>query len=327
MKGENQLLQAYLHEMPCCLYVTGEDAYSFLQSQFSNDLPKNGGSFACYGLWLNVKGRVLADSVIVGNDSENFYIFSENTEARFIKETLENHIIADDVTIEVIQLIGSMLVNLPVAKLLTRELGLIKDEAGDLTSHYINVDFSVCAVFPRNRLGEEGFVFCFKDEAEYSLCRKVLEEHSIHWISENEMHLKRLTLGMPLVPNEIGPNDLAGEGDLVPSAASLTKGCYLGQEVVARLYHVGKAQRQLFVMTFNRLDEADSIQLPLTITKENRSMGELRTLYQDTTDSNKWYGVALLKVRYEDEVQSEFKIGDSYVDALCRLSEFSLSDQ
>ena len=66
---------------------------------------------------------------------------------------------------------------------------------------------------------------------------------------------------------------------------------------------------------------------PLTITKENRTMGELRTLYQDTTDSNKWYGVALLKVRYEDEVQSEFKIGDSYVDALCRLSEFSLSDQ
>ena len=123
------------------------------------------------------------------------------------------------------------------------------------------------------------------------------------------MHLKRLTLGMPLVPDEIGPNDLAGEADLVPSAASLTKGCYLGQEVVARLYHVGKAQRQLFVMTFNRLDEADSIQLPLTIKKENRSMGELRTLYQDTIESNRWYGVALLKVRYEDEVKSEFKIG------------------
>ena len=74
MKGENQLLKAYLHEMPCCLHVTGEDAYDFLQSQFSNDLPKNKGPFACYGLWLNVKGRVLADSVIVGSDSENLYL-------------------------------------------------------------------------------------------------------------------------------------------------------------------------------------------------------------------------------------------------------------
>ena len=267
-------------------------------------MPKNGGPFACYGLWLNVKGRVLADSVIVSSDSENFYIFSENTEARFIKETLENHIIADDVTIEPIQLIGSIVLNLPAAKLITRELGLVKDAAGDLTSHYINVDFSVGAVFPRSHLGEEGFVFCFKGEAEYSLCRKVLEERSIHWISENEMHLKRLTLGMPLVPDEIGPNDLAGEGDLVPSAACLTKGCYLGQEVVARLYHVGKAQRQLFVMTFNRLNRAHSIQLPIKIMKEHRIMGELRTLYQDITDSGKWYGVALLKVRYEDEVQA-----------------------
>ena len=327
MKEENQLLQSYLHEMPCCLNVTGEDAYSFLQSQFSNDLPKIGGSFACYGLWLNVKGRVLADSFIVSSDNKNFYIFSENTEARFIKDTLENHIIADDVTIELIQLIGAMSINLPAAELLTRELGLIKDEAGALTSNYVNVDFSVGAVFPKNCMGEEGFVFCFKDESEYSFCKKVLEERSVNWISENEMHLKRLTFGMPLVPDEIGPNDLAGEGDLVPSAASLTKGCYLGQEVVARLYHVGKTQRQLFVMTFNRLNEADSVQLPLTIARENRTMGELRTLYQDTIDLNKWYGVALLKVRYEDEVQSEFKIGDSSVDDLCRLSEFSLSYQ
>ena len=327
MKGENQLLEAYLHEMPCCLHVTGEDAYTFLQSQFSNNLPKNEGSFACYGLWLNVKGRVLADSIIVGIENEIFYIFSENTEANFIKETLENHIIADDVTIESIQLVGSILVNLPAAELLTRKLGLVKDEAAHLTSHYINLDFIVGAVFPRNRLGEEGFVFCFKDEEKYSLSKKLLEKRSVHWISQNEMHLKRLSLSMPLVPDEIGPNDLAGEGDLVPSAASLTKGCYLGQEVVARLYHVGKAQRQLFVMTFNGLDEVDAIQLPVTITKENLSMGELRTLYQDKIDSNKWYGVALLKVRYEEEVQSEFKIGDSSVDALCRLSEFSLSDQ
>ena len=327
MKGENQLLQAYLNEMSCCLYVTGEDAYSFLQSQFSNDLPSNGGSFACYGLWLNVKGRVLGDSVIVGSDSENFYIFSENTEARFIKENLENHVIADDVSIEPIQLIGAIFVNFKVAEFLTRKLGLIKDEAGDITSNYINVDFSVGAVFPRKLLGEEGFVFCFKHEAEYSLCRNLLEELSIHWISENEMHLKRLTLGIPLVPHEIGPNDLAGEGDLVPSAASLTKGCYLGQEVVARLHHVGKAQRQLFVITFNRPDKADSIELPLTLTKENRSLGELRTLYRDTIDSNKWYGVALLKVRYKNDIETDFKIGDSSVDSVCRLSEFSLGDK
>ena len=96
---------------------------------------------------------------------------------------------------------------------------------------------------------------------------------------------------------------------------------------MARLHHVGKAQRQLFVITFNRPDKADSIELPLTLTKENRSMGELRTLYQDTIDSNKWYGVALLKVRYKKELEKDFEIGDTSVVSVCRLSEFSLGDK
>ena len=327
MKGENQLLRAYLEKMPCCLHVSGEDAYTFLQSQFSNDLPNDGNSFACYGLWLNAKGRVLADSVVVGSDSEDFYIFSENTEASSIKETLENHIIADDVTIEPIQLIGAMFVNSSAAGLLIQKLGLIEEEAEGVASNYIHTDLSVGAIFPRKRLEEDGFVFCFKDAVSYSMCKKALEERSVHWISENEIHLNRLALGMPLVPDEIGPNDLAGEGDLVPSAVSLTKGCYLGQEVVARLFHVGKPQRQLFVMTFHQLNEGDTIQLPIKIMKENRSLGELRTLYQDINDSNKWYGVALLKVRYLDEVESEFRIADYSIDSLCRLSDFSLSNK
>ena len=325
MKGENQLFSAYLHKMPCCLHVSGEDAYVFLQSQFSNDLPKEEASFARYGLWLNVKGRVLADSIIVSNQSNVFYIFSENTEASFIKETLENHIIADDVDIELIQSIGSIFVNLPAANLLAEELGLHLEGDNCLTSDYIHTDMSKGIVFPRKRLDEAGFVFCFVDEANYSICKKALEGRAVHWISENEMHLKRLALGMPLIPDEIGPNDLAGEGDLVPSAVSLTKGCYLGQEVVARLFHVGTAQRQLYVMTFNQLNKGDAIKRPIEIRIENRSLGELRTLYQDADDPNKWYGVALLKVRYLDKVQSEFKLENRPVDSLCKFSEFSIS--
>ena len=124
MKGENQLLKAHLHDMPCCLRVSGEDAYSFLQSQFSNDLPKDQDTFVRYGLWLNVKGRVLADSFIVHSKDENYYIFSENTEASLIKEILENHIIADDVEIESIELSGAILVDTLGSNLLCRKLGI-----------------------------------------------------------------------------------------------------------------------------------------------------------------------------------------------------------
>jgi folate-binding protein YgfZ len=323
MKGENQLLKAYSHKMRSCLHVSGEDAYSFLQSQFSNDLPKGEVPFERYGLWLNVKGRVLADSVIVHSKDEDYYIFSENTDASLIKEILENHIIADDVEIESIELSGSILVNTLGANVLCHKLGIPAREAKSETSNAVYQDLSVGLVFPSERLGENGFVFCFLDNANHDLAKEALEEASVHWIGANEMHLKRLALGAPLVPNEIGPNDLAGEGNLVPSAASLSKGCYLGQEVVARLYHVGKPQRQLFVMTFSALSESDSIELPMSISIEGRSLGELRTLYQDANDSNKWYGVALLKVRYLDLIESEFRLASHPLDSLSTLSEFS----
>ena len=53
----------------CWLSITGEDAANFLQGQFSNELrglPEGG---AAYGLWLTLKGKVLADSFVVRGGS------------------------------------------------------------------------------------------------------------------------------------------------------------------------------------------------------------------------------------------------------------------
>jgi len=51
------------------LKVTGEDAFTFLQGQFTNELRQAPGS-AIYGLWLNQKGKILADSHVLGVSPE-----------------------------------------------------------------------------------------------------------------------------------------------------------------------------------------------------------------------------------------------------------------
>ena len=63
--------------------------------------------------------------------------------------------------------------------------------------------------------------------------------------SASERGLARIDRGRPSVPEEIGAADMPGEGGLEHDAISFTKGCYLGQEVVARMHNVGKAQRDL----------------------------------------------------------------------------------
>ena len=82
------------------LRVVGPDAFAFLQGQFTNDLRELEKSPAVYGLWLNQKGRVLADSFVLrGRVAEEFWVGSYFSPAAVIRERLESYIIADDVTI------------------------------------------------------------------------------------------------------------------------------------------------------------------------------------------------------------------------------------
>ncbi|HUR58033.1 MAG TPA: hypothetical protein VM029_10020, partial [Opitutaceae bacterium] len=83
------------------LRLTGPDAANFLQGQFTNDLRAHETRSAVYGLWLTVKGKVVADSFVVrGMQADEFWIGSYFSPAATIRERLESHIIADDVVIE-----------------------------------------------------------------------------------------------------------------------------------------------------------------------------------------------------------------------------------
>src|SRR5690348_584890 len=82
------------------LIVEGLDAATFLQGQFTNDLRKLGAKGSAYGLWLDHRGHVLADSfVLSGTEPNRFWICSYFSSAEVIRVHLENHLVADEVTI------------------------------------------------------------------------------------------------------------------------------------------------------------------------------------------------------------------------------------
>jgi folate-binding protein YgfZ len=60
-----------------------------------------------------------------------------------------------------------------------------------------------------------------------------------------EMELLRIRAGLARVPGDIGPADLPNEGGLDQVAISYSKGCYLGQEVMARVKAMGRIRRTL----------------------------------------------------------------------------------
>lgn len=268
------------------LLVSDEDAADFLQSQFTNDLrPLNKGR-CTYGLWLDVKGKVLGDSYVLCEGDELFRLISETSEADVLVEKLEKHIIADDVEIEQVDAATGFALIGEGAEAVLSELGL---QAPVAEQSAVSGDLRV---FAGRRSSELNFeVLCLSADAAVAV-REVLASRDVELVSCDRVTLDRVEAGYPLVPIEVGPADLPGEGGLERDAVSFTKGCYLGQEVVARMHNVGRPQRVLFVLK----GEGVVPNCPTAIyNRETKQVGELRSA---VSIENGWQGVALLKHRY-----------------------------
>jgi folate-binding protein YgfZ len=70
----------------------------------------------------------------------------------------------------------------------------------------------------------------------------------LSWLSEEDLERRRIEAGTPRYGREIDERVLPAEAGLVDRAVSLTKGCFPGQEPIARLHYRGHANRALRVL-------------------------------------------------------------------------------
>jgi len=282
-------------------HVTDEDAADFLQSQFTNELRPFEAGRCTYGLWLDVKGKVMADSVVLCQGGAHFRILSERCEGEAIAAQMERHIIADDVVIE--HCAPGFGFELSAAAIAS--LGLQLPELGRFVSIEGGVLFS-----SRTPL----YNMVIDSESEAGAIHEKLISAGFAPFSEAGRGLARIEAGIPLVPDEIGSTDLPGEGALERDAISFTKGCYLGQEVVARMHNIGKPQRGLFVVQ----GEGSAPEAPLALyNRDSKQVGELRTAYRGM---GHWRGVAILKTRFAG-VGENLHLETSEVTVICSLQE------
>ena len=284
------------------LLVTDEDAADFLQSQFTNELRPYEAGQCTYGLWLDVKGKVLADSVVLCEGSESFRVFSERCAGAAIAAHMERHIIADDVAIE--QAAPGLVIEFGAPG--AEALGLALPEQGR------SIRFEGGTLFCA-RQGAYGLLSGSESEANALLAR--LSSAGFTPLTVAERGLARIAAGVVQVPEEIGAADLPGEGGLERDAVSFTKGCYLGQEVVARMHNVGQPQRGLFLVD----GEGAAPEVPLALYNcDSKQVGELRTAYPKSV--GRWRGVAILKIRFAGAGQT-LRFGDAECVVGNRLRE------
>ncbi len=193
--------------------AVGPDAQSFLQGQFTQELRQLKDGQGAYGLWLNQKGKVLADSYIIRQSVDNYLLVSEGSPEETVLARLHDYLIADEVE-------------------LVAETGAWEAWVGEPGAE---VPIGTWRLgFPRGG-----------DGVEWLGARTAEAVTDLASVEGQAWELRRVRAGWPRIPEELGEGDLPQEAGLEAVAISFSKGCYLGQEVMARLQAMGQVRRRL----------------------------------------------------------------------------------
>jgi len=271
-----------LESSSAVLRVTGPDSNRFLQGQFTQDIRKNLGFFA-YGLWLNQKGKVVADSFIYRVAEEEFLLVSLRTPATVLRQRLESYLIADEVTVteETSSWAMLALVGADARIDLERAFDLAPPEAA--TAARLGTGWVAPARFSR----QPNFLLLgHPDEVE--VWRQRLEDVGVGR-ERGRFEAERLRSGIPAVPDDVGPDDLPQEGGLETAAISFTKGCFLGQEVMARLRNLGQVRRRLHLVRGSGAPPAART----AVRQQEQRIGETRSA---AADGDGFVALALLSL-------------------------------
>lgn len=239
------------------LAVRGSDRVRWLDGMLSNDVaslrpgPQSSG---CYALMLSPQGRILADFHVLQRGDE-LWLETESRELADVRTRLERYIIADDVTLEdrSAEVVRIGLEGAAAPELLARALGEAPGLAPDCAGDFVCAGRRVCvAAFGWS--GAPAFQLIAPADTEGALVEalRACATPELPLVEGDAVMLEilRIEAGIPRLFHELGPEVLPPEARLVPRAVSLDKGCYTGQEIVARLVSRAAESHRLVALRF-----------------------------------------------------------------------------
>jgi folate-binding protein YgfZ len=275
------------------LALTGADCKSFLQGQVSNEVESLVPGTGCYAALLTPKGKMLGDLRILDADDE-LLLDTERVALQELFNMIRRFSIGYDVelhkrTVErgLVSLIGARADEVAaVDGLADAEHSHVADEIAGTPVRAIRTDSGID-------------LLCEAADTE-TLCAALQEAGALP-VSEAVAECVRIERGRPRYGVDLDDSVIPQEADLNDRAVSFTKGCYVGQETVARLYYRGKPNRHLRGL---RLTAAAATGDEITF--DGRTVGRLGSVAQSPALGP----VALALVRREAPPGSEVTVGD-----------------
>lgn len=255
---------------PAVLVLRGDDAGEFLNGQVSNDVSALADGESRYALLLTPKGRLRADMRIARDGDETLVVTSaEHLPA--VRHTIDTYRIGyffstEDATGEwaLLEIVGP-----GAAAALER-----------VTIPYVELE---------SPLGADALV----ERADLSAMLGELRAQGLPELSDDQATAARVEAGVPAFGAELDEDTFPAEAGLEQRAVSFEKGCYVGQETVARMHYKGKPNRHLRILRSNE-PLASGAQVTAS---DGRELGRVGTIATDAQGAP----IALAILRREAE--------------------------
>jgi folate-binding protein YgfZ len=220
------------------LIVSGGEAAEYLQGQLTNDVEALAPGEGQYAALLDRKGHMQADMRVLRLPAEEIWIDTEPEALEPARRHLEMYKIGRDVAIAdltaeraILSLIGPRSVEIAGTAALPEHAVEAASIAG------------VECLAVGTALGID--LIAKAADAETDLLRAALTGAGAVEVGAEAAEVVRIEAGTPRFGAEMSAETMPAEAGIVERAVSFTKGCYIGQEPVARLHYKGRPNRHL----------------------------------------------------------------------------------
>jgi tRNA-modifying protein YgfZ len=279
------------------LLVKGAEAAEYLQGQLTNDVEALAPGEGCYAALLDRKGHIQADMRVLRLGPDELWIDTEPETAEAARRHLETYKIGRQVEIEdvgreraILALIGPAAIAIATAP---------------SPPLHGSADALVCGVECVVVGGEDG-IDLIAAAAEAERLRGGLLAAGAAEVDPEAAEIVRIESGRPRFGAEMSTATMPAEAGIVGAAVSFTKGCYIGQEPVARLHHRGKPNRHLRGLRLAGAAEAGDV-----LRLGDKEVGRIGSFCVSPAHGP----IALAIVRREAEPGAELAVGEDGVTA------------
>lgn len=219
------------------LALSGPDAKSFLQGQVSNDVEALSPGTGCYAAFLTPKGKMLGDVRILDTGGE-LLLDTERVALQELFNMIRRFSIGYDVQLQKRTVQCGLLSLIGPGSLAVAGVPAL----GEVEDRHVEIEI---AGTPTRAIRTDLGVDLLCDAEHSDTLQGALESRGAVPVPEAVADCLRVERGRPRFGVDLDDTVIPQEADLNHRAVSFTKGCYVGQETVARLFYRGRPNRQL----------------------------------------------------------------------------------